>query len=385
MVTDWFAPRKGGIESQLLGLAKALRTRGIEPTIITSFPGPPDCEGIRVVRLRVALLPGAQIAYTPDLVPALRQTLEAGGYDIAHIHPSIVAPVCLAGTIAARQLNVPALLTFHSSMRTLPALLRLSDRATGWTQQDVTLSGVSHHIAAQVQRINRATPVHVLPNGHDEEFWLPEEPRSAPSDMRPFRIVTAMRLERTKRPLALVRILRSAAKQLAGTGRSIELVVAGEGSYGRLLAWAARRAGVLDRLHLAGWLDRVALRALYRDSDVFLLPSTKESFGIAALEARTAGLPVLGRAGTGLVDYIQCDEDGLLAGSDGELAQMIVRLAQNPVLLAAVSGARPALARYAWDEMARDHERLYRDILSRSRRAPGDGSPARGERQHRAP
>jgi glycosyltransferase involved in cell wall biosynthesis len=385
MVSDWFAPRKGGIESQLLGLARALRARGIEPTIITSFPGPPECEGIRVVRLQVPLLPGAQIAYTPTLVSALRHALEDGGYNIAHIHPSVVAPVCLAGTIAARQLNVPALLTFHSTMRTLPALLRLADRATGWAQQDVTLSGVSHHIAAQVQRINGAMPVHVLPNGHDEGFWLPEKARSAPSDTRPFRIVTAMRLEGTKRPLALVRILRSAAKQLAGTGRSIELVVAGEGSYGRLLAWVARRAGVQDRLHLAGWLDREALRALYRDSDVFLLPSTKESFGIAALEARTAGLPVLGRAGTGLADYIQCDEDGILAGSDRELARMIVRLAQNPALLAAMSGPRPALARYAWDEMARAHEHLYRDILSRSRRAPADGSLARGETQLRAP
>ncbi len=52
-----------------------------------------------------------------------------------------------------------------------------------------------------------------------------------------------------------------------------------------------------------------------------------ESFGIAALEARCAGLPVLARAGTGVEEFIDQGVDGWLVHSDRALADMITDLA----------------------------------------------------------
>ena len=59
---------------------------------------------------------------------------------------------------------------------------------------------------------------------------------------------------------------------------------------------------------LPGRVSREELRRLHWDSDLYLSTARLEAFGIAALEARTAGLPVVARRGTGADDFV---EDGV--------------------------------------------------------------------------
>ena len=73
-------------------------------------------------------------------------------------------------------------------------------------------------------------------------------------------------------------------------------------------------------VELPGRMDRSGIRELYRRADVYIAPATLESFGIAALEARCAGLPVLARRRTGIADFIADGVEGLLAGNDRALA-----------------------------------------------------------------
>ena len=69
---------------------------------------------------------------------------------------------------------------------------------------------------------------------------------------------------------------------------------------------------------------------MFERADLFVAPATLESFGIAALEARCSGLPVLARAGSGVGEFVVDGEDGLLAGSDGDMVGALVRLAGDP-------------------------------------------------------
>lgn len=363
LVSDWFAPRRGGIESHLLGLAQSLGAAGVDAHVITCFPGPEVVEGVAVIRVQTPLLPGASIAFSPRLVGRLERLFAAGNFDVIHLHPSIVAPFCLAGLLAAQRLNKPAILTFHSSMERLPRWLNLAHRLSGWAHKGVTLSGVSNTIAKQVQAIDPTAGVLVLPNGHDSAFWAEPAPRAAHMP-GVFRVAAGMRLEPTKRPLALLDIFRQADAVLAPRGIRLELAVAGAGSLAGTLDRAVQAAGLANRFTLLGWLDRDGLRELYRTADAYLLPSTRESFGIAALEARSEGLPVLGRAGTGLADYIIDGQDGFLGPDDATLARALVRLATEPALLAALSGPRPALARYDWAEVAATHSALYATLAA---------------------
>ncbi|MHA6730804.1 glycosyltransferase [Devosia sp. A369] len=71
------------------------------------------------------------------------------------------------------------------------------------------------------------------------------------------------------------------------------LVIAGDGPLRPELLQQAGRLGVAARLHLVGHLDRSALAGLMAEADAFVFPSRWESFGLVAVEAGMAGLPVI--------------------------------------------------------------------------------------------
>ena len=89
LVTDWFYPRVGGIEKHVLSLARRLRERGHEATVITPWPGPDNVSGVPVERIPVRLVPGLGVSLNPwRLARHLRRVLEAGEYDVIHSHLS---------------------------------------------------------------------------------------------------------------------------------------------------------------------------------------------------------------------------------------------------------------------------------------------------------
>lgn len=367
LVSDWFAPRRGGIEVQVAGLAAALRTAGHAVDVLTPTPGPADgAPEPGVIRLNVPRLPGAGVAYTPALPRALARALRAGDYDVVHAHASVVSPAAFAAVRVARRLGVRAVVSFHSVLD--PPARALAARALRpWARDPgVVLAGVSTVVAAQLRRALRRVPgahVGVLPNGADLAWWRGAPGGGCESLGRGPRLVTAMRLVAKKRPLALVRVaaaLRDAAP--AGAGAGARLLVAGDGRERARLARAARRAGVADVLVVLGWQSRDALRALYRSADAFVLPTARESFGIAALEARAAGLPVLGRAGTGLADFVTPGVDGWLCASDAALAARAAAWARDPAALGAVRDASTARVprAFGWAAVTAAHVEAYR-------------------------
>ena len=70
-----------------------------------------------------------------------------------------------------------------------------------------------------------------------------------------------------------------------------------------------------DVVELVGRLTRDEIRELFSSADIFVAPANLESFGIAALEARCAGLPVVAKARTGIREFVEHGREGLLARS----------------------------------------------------------------------
>jgi len=349
LISDWFAPRRGGIESQLKGLARALTASEAVVSVITAQPHARD-DVVPVHALDVAHLPGFDLAVSPRLVRRIVAALETVAPDVVHIHASIVAPACVAGLIAARRSGLPVVLTAHSDLSAMVPLLALAGRLVGPRLSGVVVSAVNARIAGQLAVLVPGSKPVVLANGFDAGFWMTDIAPEAPDGM--FRLVSAMRLERKKRPQVLVS-LREA--MVGALDRPVDLVVAGEGRHRTRMG-----AGVATQ----GWLDRAALRALYRGSHAFVLPSRHESFGIAALEARAAGLPVIGRAGNGLAEFIRDGEDGFLCDSDAGMTEAALRLARDPDLWRRLAGPRPALVRYDWANVAQAHLDLYARAIS---------------------
>ena len=98
---------------------------------------------------------------------------------------------------------------------------------------------------------------------------------------------------------------------------------------------------VIDRIRSATTDEtggrRPELAAAYAGASAYLSTARLEAFGIAALEARTVGLPVVARRGTGVEDFVRDGIEGLLAADDAGLADALGRLATEPGLRARIS------------------------------------------------
>ena len=92
-----------------------------------------------------------------------------------------------------------------------------------------------------------------------------------------------------------------------------------------------------DWVELPGRLDRAAIRDRLAAASVFLAPAELESFGIAALEARCVGLPVVASSRSGVGEFITPGVDGLLSASDAGMVDDLARLLTDPALRTAIT------------------------------------------------
>jgi glycosyltransferase involved in cell wall biosynthesis len=106
----------------------------------------------------------------------------------------------------------------------------------------------------------------------------------------------------------------------------------------------------------------------YRAADVFALPSIHESFGMAALEARCAGLPVVGMRRSGVTEFLRHDETALLARDDAEFAQFLARLALGDAARRRLAETDPQLERFDWSTVAAENLAAYERAIALVRR-----------------
>ena len=362
IATDWFAPRLGGIESQLAQLTEGLASRGHDVHVLTTTPAARAGASVTLRRLAVPLLPRVDVAISPRLLDSLRAEL-ARGYDVVHAHVSVISPVGYAAAYVARTMGLPTIVTFHSVLRAKRILLWAADALAGIARSGVTWTAVSDLVASQAGAALRAN-VGVLPNGIDLEAWRSRPGESARRDGDvPVTLVSTMRLHRKKRPLQLIGAVASAA---ARVDRPIRLIVVGVGPLSGAVGAAMRRAeraNPLLEFELRGRLAPGEVRALYARCDGFVSASRRESFGIAALEACAAGLPVIGMRVAGSTEFLTHGGNALLCEDDRELTAAIARLVEDPSLRIVLSRPTP-LERYDWRNVLAEHESAYRRTLA---------------------
>jgi len=194
---------------------------------------------------------------------------------------------------------------------------------------------VSEASAAEIRRaLGPDTPVWVLPNAVDVAYWQPagiELDRALESAMRHAdagrvrTVASVMRLTRTKRAVPLAGLL-AGVRAAVPADIPLQALVIGDGPQRRALERELRRRGLDSWVVLTGRLTRPAIRRHLSAADVFLAPAARESFGIAALEARSMGLAVVASEGSGVADFIRTGREGLLAASDQGLVEAVARL-----------------------------------------------------------
>ena len=341
LLTDCYLPRLGGIEVQTHDLSAQLRGRGHEVEVFTATLGEQgqrhgfveDLDGVPVHRMGIRL--PWELPVNPLAPPEVRRRLRSGGFDVAHVQMGVVSPFATDLAGVALGLGLPTAITWHCLMERSQPVFRALGHARRWGARGAALSAVSSVAAASVQQVvGPGSEVRVFPNGIDATLWRPPSRSTRPGD-GPVRVVAAMRFAARKRPLAVLEVA-ARARKLAGD-RAMTLTLFGEGPERRRLERFASSHGMDDWLTMPGRVGREELRRHYWDSDAYLTPARLEAFGIAALEARTAGLPVVARRDTGVGDFVVDGVNGLLGEDDEALAQALASLLQDTELLRGIA------------------------------------------------
>jgi len=361
LVCDWYHPRVGGIELHLQDLAARLTAAGHDIVVITPTPGESVVEGIAVHRIAAPRAPRFEFLYTSRALRAIGETLEQQKVDVAHCHVSIVSPAALGGAAQAVRRRIPTVLTFHSVVPQTRLLARAAKLAIGTASWPARFTAVSDRVARDVRAIAGSREMTLLPNGIDVGAW-----RSAPSgrDERIVNLISVMRLNSKKRPLKLIDLMRALGARLP-IDVDVRLTIVGDGPERTPLTRAISRYGLADRITLAGRRSRDEIRALLAASDVFVLPTVRESFGIAALEARCAGLPVVAMRASGVAEIIEHGREGLLARSDVELVDCVAALIAYPERRRAMADYnRSTSPAFDWPQVVDAHLAVYREAIA---------------------
>ena len=359
LVCDWFHPRVGGIERHLQDLAAALIGASHDVVVITPTPGDELVHGIRVRRIVAPRAPRFGFLVTASGVRAVGNALADERVDVAHCHVSIVSPAAMGGAAQSVKRGVPTVVTFHSIVPQTRLLARAARATFGTARWPARFSAVSERVAREVRPIS-ASEVTILGNGIDVNAWrIPPAPRGDA-----VQLISVMRLNAKKRPLVLVSLMRALNATLP-RDRTVRLCVVGDGPERARLERAVSRHGLSKQIQLAGRRSPAEIRAMFASSDVFVLPTIRESFGIAALEARCAGLPVVAMNMSGVAGLIEHGREGLLADSDVQLASHVARLVCDDALRATISdNNRRTSPPFDWPRTLDAHLTIYREAIA---------------------
>jgi N-acetyl-alpha-D-glucosaminyl L-malate synthase BshA len=248
--------------------------------------------------------------YTLALAVKMHQVASFHGLDLLHVHYAIphAAAAILASLMGSRR--IPVVTTLHGTDITLVGNHPSYHRITRWSiEQSDRVTAVSDFLAAETRRIFRTDkPIRTIPNFVDTERFQPRaDPAlrgrfAAPDE---FILLHASNFRPVKRALCLVDIFAA----LAEREHSV-LLLAGDGPELAALEYRAREQGLAGRVRIVGAWERI--EELLPIADLYLQPSEHESFGLAALEAMSCGVPVLITARGGPTEFIRDGENGYL-------------------------------------------------------------------------
>ncbi len=284
MVSPYALSRPGGVQGQAVGLARALRARGHEVTVV----GPADDDvavaasagachvigGVTGIRSNGSVAP---VTLSPAAAARAERFVRAGGFDVAHLHEPL-APVAAYGVLLRRP--VPLVGTFHRAgvSRWVAVAKPLAELAGRHLDVRVAVSEAARDTA---ERTCGGT-YEVLFNGIDVERFA-----STPSrrDERGRPVVVFIGRHEERKGLG---VLLDAFGEVQ---RPAVLWVIGEGP---ATDSERRRHPESDRVRWLGMLPDDEVAARLAGADALCAPSLGgESFGVVLLEGMAAGCAVV--------------------------------------------------------------------------------------------
>ena len=406
-VIPWLAERYGGPAILVPQAVRALIERGHHVEIATTNL---DGRGrLEVTTGQLVDWAGAPTTFHSLSVPAPYVTSwpllfyllrSAKNFDVIHIH-YLYRFHGLSAAIAARLAGVPYVIQAHGSLD--PWHRRQKARA-----KDVYHALVEDPIIRGARGIlctSEREQSHIRALGYRKRTWaipvgIDVHELRRPGARRVLkeagitaddRVITFLGRISEKKGVPL---LVEAFRRVASESPLAHLVIAGpdEEGIGRQLASTVASAGLSERISFVGPVGGSDKRGLLQRSDVFVLPSADESFGVAVAEALAVGCPVVVSPDVAIEGLVTARGAGIVADRNPDaIADAVVRVLADPVAAASMGTAGRTIVdeHFAWPVVAAQMESMYEAIArtprGESRRPTRQEEPSRSDPSPRPP
>lgn len=385
-VNALFYPFKGGTENHMYELGEALVKSGVEVHVVTArLAGTPAEEkmgGIIVHRVpakmvKIVGLYPPPLVLCPEFLQYLAEIDEKENFDLFHLHGRWFPDFTLVRK-HCDETNKPLVLTVHNA------------RPNGISPA-YTLFGSAYETAIGINVLKAADQLIAVSK------WTRDDVLKYGLDKRKFTViynsVNAKRFATAKNPAVKKKLnMKTRDPLLVWVGRVIEqkglkyllaampqvlkrfptakLLLIGTGTELKKLKQQAAKLGISQSVAFYGQENnRKKLNGLLRGSDVYVMPSIWETFGIAALEAMASGLPVVSTDAGGLPELIQNNRNGLVVPMRNakKLGEALNKLLAKPTLMKKMGqkGRKIAETQFNWGKIAKQTTMVYRKTLKK--------------------
>jgi len=369
-------PTYGGSGVVATELGKALADRGHQVHFVSnSLPARLDVFRENLYFHEVSMVHYPLFEHSPyvlALTGKLVEVVREQKMDLLHVHyaiPHATAAHLAREILAGQGIRVKVITTLHGTDITLvgkdPNYAPVVSFAI---QQSDAVTAVSDFLRDETHRyFDCRKKVITVPNFVDLHRFTPSvrpglRERFCPAGHR--LLIHVSNFRRVKRIDRVVEWFHRISDQVPSS-----LLMVGDGPELPRAEQSVREGGLTGKVHFIGRQDPV--ESLFGVSDLLLLPSETESFGLAALEAMACGVPVMSSDAGGLPELIEDGRCGILVPENGQEQgiQKAVALLSNAAMLEQFRQASIRRASdFSLDRVLPLYEALYRKVLEEDNR-----------------
>lgn len=373
----------GGPSQMVLGLAPALFKHGAEVTILTTdsngdtgqkpldvpLQQPVKQDGYEIIYFRCS--PFRRYKFSLDLLKWLNR--HAHEYDVAHLH-ALFSPVTSAAAAICRQKKLPYILRPLGTLD--PADLRKKKflkkiYAAVLERSNIAGTSALHFTSNQEAKVSERFGVKtrdiILPNGVTPSI-SPSEENIRSKYQIPENVPIILFMSRID-PKKGLDLLIPALERIQTQGLDFHFILAGanpqDPNYEASIRTQIENSALHPHTTITGFVTGASKSALLQASDIFVLPSYYENFGIAVAEAMVAGKPVVISDSVHIWHDIYNSQSGWVSKTEVDsLTNSLTEALQNPeeCRKRGVNARNYALHNYSWDAIGRQMIEIYKQL-----------------------